>query len=98
MAICSLVLQVASLCPNRCSRLQGHSQESIGADMIRIGIDARCLNCDHLRGIGRYVLELLSQMTPKTDLQYRLYADRPDLPFHLPTSIDRASADEFEMW
>lgn len=65
--------------------------------MIRIGVDARCLNCDHLRGMGRYVFELLSQMTAIEDPQYRLYADRPDLPFHLPTSMVRASAEEFEM-
>jgi alpha-1,3-rhamnosyl/mannosyltransferase len=57
---------------------------SAAKDLIRIGIDARCLNCNHLRGAGKYLWEILSRLGGEPGLEWQLFADRPDLPLHRP--------------
>lgn len=62
---------------------------------MRIGIDARCLNREHLRGMGRYVKDLLAAADLQQRQQWRLYGDRPDQPLHRPDVAD-LSASLFE--
>lgn len=63
---------------------------------MRIGIDARCLNTAHLRGMGKYVRNLLAAADQLGDVEWQLYAERPDLPFHVPP-LERATAQRFEI-
>ncbi|MBK8508756.1 MAG: glycosyltransferase family 4 protein [Candidatus Competibacteraceae bacterium] len=55
---------------------------------LRIGIDARCLNTPHLRGMGKYVIELITRTNRLTNIEWRFFADRPDTIFHKPLEID----------
>jgi glycosyltransferase involved in cell wall biosynthesis len=56
----------------------------LGKDIGPIALDARSLNREHLRGIGRCVWELISRGSARHGIQWELFADRPDLPLHLP--------------
>ena len=64
--------------------------------MIRIGVDARCLNSTHVRGMGRYLFELVTHLSELAEVQWHLFAERPDLPWHLPRA-KRLEAERFEM-
>lgn len=59
---------------------------------LRVAVDARCLNTPHLRGMGKYVFEMLAHADALADIEWRLYGERFDAPFHLP--ILRRSAHE----
>lgn len=63
---------------------------------FRIGIDARCLNTPHLRGMGKYVIELLTHINHLANVEWRFFADRPDMVFHSPLLID-AKLDLFDL-
>ena len=56
--------------------------------MARIGLDARCLNTEFLRGIGEYILPLVSRLNQDRTVDWVLYGHRPDLPFHRPTGCE----------
>ena len=60
---------------------------------LRVGIDARCLNTRHLRGMGKYVSEMLAH-TGAGEFEWHLFADRPGDPFHQPAGL-RARAEIF---
>jgi glycosyltransferase involved in cell wall biosynthesis len=70
---------------------------------MRVGLDACCLNREHLRGMGKYVYHLV-QKAPPLALQWRLYARCPELPMHAPTRADVAvcyfdcRGDRFHVW
>ena len=49
---------------------------------MRIAVDARCLNREYLRGIGKVVTNIITH-SPDS-VKWTLFADRPDLPFHCP--------------
>jgi alpha-1,3-rhamnosyl/mannosyltransferase len=51
---------------------------------LRIAIDARCLNVDHLRGMGKMVYELVKRTADSGAVQWHLLSNRPDLPIHVP--------------
>ncbi len=51
---------------------------------MRVALDARTLNREHVRGIGRCLKELVTRSSEKHGVQWDLLGDRPDLPFHLP--------------
>lgn len=51
---------------------------------LRVGIDARCLNTTHPRGMGKYVSELITHVSPAENLDWRYFADRPETIFHNP--------------
>ena len=55
---------------------------------IHVGIDARCLNTDHLRGMGKYVSAMLSHARDANDLRWTLFGDRPEAPFHKPPDLE----------
>src|SRR5262249_47478766 len=64
--------------------VQGDRQVLPGAELIRVGLDARCLNREHVRGMGKYVTELVTRLPQHVPVRWELFADRPDLPFHTP--------------
>ena len=65
-------------------------------DKPRIGVDARCLNVEHLRGMGKYLFEIISRIDRAEHIQWRLFADRPEWPMHVPTAGD-LRCDVFEL-
>lgn len=58
------------------------------ASTLCVGIDARCLNTLHLRGMGKYVIELINHTNRLATIEWRFFADRPDTIFHKPLKID----------
>jgi glycosyltransferase involved in cell wall biosynthesis len=70
---------------------------------MRVGIDARCLNREHLRGMGKYVHHLV-RLAPAADVRWRLYARRPQAPMHTPGGAAAAVSyfdcpgDRFHAW
>ena len=54
--------------------------------MIRVAVDARSLNRTHLRGMGKYVREVVDRGARWGQVQWMLLADRPDLPSASPGS------------
>jgi alpha-1,3-rhamnosyl/mannosyltransferase len=61
---------------------------------MRVGLVARCLNTHHIRGMGRYVFEMLKQSGDQADLEWRVYGDDPGTPLHTPPGL-RGRADVF---
>lgn len=55
---------------------------------MRVAIDARDLNRHHLRGQGKYTFEIISRLGRFQPVQWELFGDRPDLPFHCPEVDD----------
>src|SRR5437763_7794197 len=55
-------------------------------ELIRVGADARCLNRPHLRGMGKYLSEVIARSCACQAVRWELLADRPDLPLHLPVN------------
>lgn len=53
-------------------------------DTLTIGIDARCLTVDHLRGMGNYLCGMIGALAADRNLAWQFFSDRPDLPFHSP--------------
>lgn len=60
-------------------------------DTLTIGVDARCLTVDHLRGMGNYLCGMIGALATDQGLAWRFFSDRPDLPFHNPLPADRAA-------
>jgi len=52
--------------------------------MMQVALDGRVLNREHIRGIGRCVYELIMRGSSRHGIQWRLFADRPELPWHVP--------------
>lgn len=50
----------------------------------RIAVDGRCLNAPHLRGMGKSLFELVRRSAARGAVEWRLLADRPDLPMQVP--------------
>ena len=75
-----------------CGRIVHFSGYSIVK--LKVGLVARCLNTSHIRGMGRYVYELLRQSQARDDLAWHLFGDDPRYPMTMPES-HRISADVF---
>jgi alpha-1,3-rhamnosyl/mannosyltransferase len=54
------------------------------SDKLTIGLDARCLTVDHLRGMGNYLCGMVGALAAAQNLAWQFFSDRPDLPFHNP--------------
>jgi glycosyltransferase involved in cell wall biosynthesis len=72
---------------------------------LKIAVDARSLNREYLRGIGRYLYEIISRSVKYNGcIEWLLYADREDLPFHLPPIANARinfftfRGDRFHFW
>lgn len=62
---------------------------------LRIGVDARCLNVEHVRGMGRYLFEVIARISKCEDVEWHLFADRPEWPLYFPAS-DHVTTELFE--
>jgi glycosyltransferase involved in cell wall biosynthesis len=52
---------------------------------IRVGIDARCLNVRHLRGMGKALVHLLREGLNCNSVEFLLFADEPTIALAFPT-------------
>ena len=71
---------------------------------VRVGMVARCLNSEHMRGMGKYVYELLAHGRQQPALQWRLYGDDPRYGMLTPpdstaeVDIFPFRGDRFQAW
>ena len=71
---------------------------------MKVGLVARCLNTPHVRGMGRYLHELLLQSAKDPDLDWTLLGDNPAQPLHVPPGVAAQQAvfnfrgDRFQLW
>ena len=56
----------------------------VRGDTMTIGVDARSLTVDHLRGMGNYLCGMIGALATDRSLSWQFFSDRPDLPFHSP--------------
>jgi len=56
----------------------------MGERPLRVAVDARALNVEHLRGIGKSEYELIKRTAASGAIDWCLLADRLDRPFHAP--------------
>lgn len=60
--------------------------ETVGAEgILQIGLDARCLNRPHVRGMGKYVQSLIAHMPSSDEVRWHLFADRKEFPLQATT-------------
>lgn len=64
-------------------------------DELRVAVDARCLNTDHVRGMGKYLREVISRADALERIDWQFFGDRPDKPFCLP-DVRRSATTRFE--
>lgn len=62
---------------------------------MRVAVDASCLNRDHLRGMGKYLWNVLTHAND-SDVHWQLFGDRYDFPTHLPEKPN-VSMEVFEV-
>lgn len=71
---------------------------------LKVGVVARCLNTEHLRGMGKYVYELLRQSEQRSDLRWHLFGDDARYSMVAPrseriaTDIFSFRGDRFSAW
>lgn len=73
---------------------------------LTIGIDARSLTVDRLRGMGNYLCGMVGALSEEPGLAWHFFSDRPDRPFQTPLPADRAAAlvtmdcpgSRFQLW
>lgn len=71
---------------------------------LHVAVDARSLNGDHLRGMGKSLYELVRRTASSGAIEWHLLADRPDLPMHVPpapriaTSVFETKGYRFHSW
>jgi glycosyltransferase involved in cell wall biosynthesis len=54
---------------------------------LKVAVDARCLNVDHLRGMGKSLFELVRRTAASGAIEWHLLADRPDRPMQVPSGV-----------
>lgn len=52
--------------------------------VLKVAVDARCLNSEHLRGMGKSLFELVRRTAGSGAIEWHLLADRPDRPMQRP--------------
>lgn len=71
---------------------------------MKIGLVARCLNTAHVRGMGRYLQELLLKSVQRPEIRWTLLGDNPTEPLHTPPGVAAQQAvfnfrgDRFRLW
>lgn len=71
---------------------------------MRLGLVGRCLNTPHVRGMGRYVQELLRNSAGKQNFAWRIYGDDPRHPLTCPpeasatTDVFSFRGDRLHLW
>ncbi len=71
---------------------------------LKVGLVACCLNTEHIRGMGKYVFELVQQSTPAHGIEWTLFGDDPR--YGIVTPADQAlvkdsfsfKGDRFYLW
>ncbi len=68
-----------------------------------VAVDARCLNVEHLRGMGKSLYEFVKRTSESGAVEWHLFADRPDRPLHVPNdacqvSVFETSGYRFAAW
>jgi glycosyltransferase involved in cell wall biosynthesis len=61
---------------------------------LRVVADARCLNVEHLRGMGKSMYEFIRRTSASGAVEWHLLAERPDLPMHVPDDTCHVSVFE----
>ncbi|MBS0375272.1 MAG: glycosyltransferase family 4 protein [Proteobacteria bacterium] len=61
---------------------------------MRVGLDARCLNTVHPRGMGKYVYEVIAHAEGVAPIEWTLFGERPELPMVSPPGV-RAQTEVF---
>ena len=61
---------------------------------LRVAVDARCLNVEHLRGMGKSLYELVKRTSESGAVEWHLFGERPDRPMHAPNETCRVSVFE----
>ncbi|MBC7702515.1 MAG: glycosyltransferase family 4 protein [Rhodoferax sp.] len=71
---------------------------------LHVGMVARCLNTGHVRGMGRYVQELLLRSADEPGLRWTLFGNDPSQPLQARTGpaiqadIFEFRGDRFDLW
>lgn len=71
---------------------------------MNIGLVSRCLNTTHIRGMGRYLQELLLNSAQHPGFQWTLLGDDPRQPLQVPSGVSARQAvfafrgDRFRLW
>jgi alpha-1,3-rhamnosyl/mannosyltransferase len=74
------------------------------AEALRVGLVACSLNAEHLRGMGRYVFELVRQADAVGPVDWMLYGDDPRRPLRVPPAAQAQArvfpfrGDRFHLW
>ena len=61
---------------------------------LTVAVDARCLNVDHMRGMGKSLYEFIRRTASSGAIEWVLLSNRPDLPMHAPDDSCRISVFE----
>jgi glycosyltransferase involved in cell wall biosynthesis len=71
---------------------------------LKVGLVACCLNTEHMRGMGKYVFELLRQSQQRADVHWHMFGHdsrfgmmKPDGP-NITTDIFSFRGDRFQTW
>ena len=62
--------------------------------VLKVAVDARCLNVAHLRGMGKSLFELVRRTAASGAIDWHLLADRPDRPFQAPAGVGNSEVFE----
>ncbi len=70
---------------------------------LRIAVDARSLNVEHLRGIGKALYELIRRTSASGAIEWHLLSDAPERPLHVPSetchvSVFETKGHRFKAW
>jgi glycosyltransferase involved in cell wall biosynthesis len=71
---------------------------------LKVGVVACCLNTEHMRGMGKYVFELLRQSHNRADLQWHMFGHDPRYGMVAPpgpgitTDVFPFRGDRFQAW
>lgn len=71
---------------------------------LKVGMVARCLNTEHIRGMGKYAFELLSHSKQHPGMHWRLFGDDPRFGMVTPAGANLESeiftfrGDRFRAW
>lgn len=80
------------------------ARRSSDRETVRVAVDARCLNVDYVRGMGKCLLELIRHTATSEDVEWHLLSNRPDLPIHtakaehLHVSVFEVKGHRFHSW
>ena len=61
---------------------------------LNIGLVARCLNTEHIRGMGKYVFELIKHSQQHPEMRWHVFGDDPRYGMVTPEGAN-VSADVF---